>query len=66
MSEGDPFKNPFRWFFHISLLFLFGMVALSLAFQLLGQIWPWLLLVGLIVGGVVAGVAIWRARRQPW
>ena len=66
MSDGDPFKNPFRWFFNACLLLLFGMVALSLALQLLGEIWPWLLLVGSIVGAAVIGVIIWRERRNPW
>ena len=66
MSDEDPFKNPIRSFVKVCVLVLFGMVALTTALQLLAQIWPWLLLIAAIAGGVVIGVAIWRARRQPW
>ncbi|WP_433576807.1 hypothetical protein [Nocardia brasiliensis] len=66
MSDEDPWKHPIRRFFTACLLVLFGMAALSLAVDLLVQIWPWLAGIGIIVGVILIGIAIWRTRRQPW
>ncbi|MCX4098056.1 hypothetical protein [Nocardia sp. alder85J] len=66
MSDKDPFKDPFRWFLNASLFVLFGLVALSLAVNVLRQIWPWLFVIGIIVGGVIVALKIWKERREPW
>ncbi|MGW0056484.1 hypothetical protein [Nocardia nova] len=66
MSEKDPVKDPFRWFLNASLLMLFSAVALTLAVQLLSQIWIWILLIAGTAACVGIGVAIWQARRRPW
>ncbi len=66
MNDKDPFKDPFKWFFNACLLVLFGVAALSVATDLLSRIWPWALGIGLLVGAVAAGIAVWQARRRPW
>lgn len=66
MNDKDPRKDPFQWFFNASLLLLFGVVALTMTLQLLGQIWPWLVLIGVIALAAAVGVAVWRSKRQPW
>lgn len=66
MNDKDPTKNPIAWFFHACLLVLFGVVALSVAIDLLSQIWPWLLTIGILIGGIAVGIAIWQDRRRPW
>jgi uncharacterized membrane protein YdbT with pleckstrin-like domain len=64
--SGSEHKDPAQWFFKACLMVLFGIVALSVAIDLLIQMWPWLVGIGILVGAVFIGVEIWRARRQPW
>ncbi|MCP2290948.1 hypothetical protein [Nocardia amikacinitolerans] len=66
MNEQDPIKDPVNWFFRASLLLLFGAVALTIAIDLLSQIWFPLLVSGLLVIAIGVGIAIWQARRRPW
>ncbi|BCK57864.1 hypothetical protein [Nocardia wallacei] len=65
MSDSEH-KDPIKWFFRACLMVLFGVVALSMTIDILIQIWPWLVGVGILVGIVVVGIEVWRARRQPW
>ncbi|CAM4364668.1 hypothetical protein NONI108955_22765 [Nocardia ninae] len=64
--SGSEHKDPVQWFFKACLMILFGIVALSIAVDLLIQIWPWVVGVGIVVGTVVVGAQLWRERRQPW
>ncbi|WP_405217759.1 hypothetical protein [Agrococcus sp. Ld7] len=45
---------------------LVSVILISLALELLAQIWGWLLLIALIVLAVVAGVWIYRWRSSRW
>lgn len=65
MSGHDEWK-PIERFWHACLLVLFGMIALSVAVELLSQIWQWLVGAALGVGLLAIGIAIWRARSRPW
>lgn len=66
MTDKDPRRSPIEWFVHICLVVLFGAVALSLAMELLAQIWPWLCLIALIAIAIWAGINWWQSRRQQW
>lgn len=60
--------NPGSWptkFFRGSALILGGVVCLQFSLDLLLAIWPWLLLIAVIVAGL--GAAIWWLRqKQNW
>ena len=66
MSEKDPTKNPVQWFGNFCLVVLLGTVALTVAVDLLAQIWPWL--VGMVVFAflIALAVAFYKKWRQPW
>jgi hypothetical protein len=66
MSNHSPSNNPLQWFFNACLLFLFGVIAISVAVHLLQAIWPWVLGFLLVAGGITAGIVIWRFWRRPW
>lgn len=59
-------RSPLEWLLGACLTLLGCAVALSVALWLLAQIWPWLLGLGLAVGGVAAWVRIAAARRRNW
>jgi uncharacterized membrane protein AbrB (regulator of aidB expression) len=55
-----------RSFFHACLLILGGMIALSMAVDVLRCIWPWII-TALVVAGIVYGVVWWiRQRSGKW
>ena len=66
MTDKDFHRNPIEWFFHACLLVLGGAIALAATLELLGQIWPWLVLVGLLIVAAWIGATRWRPRRQQW
>lgn len=43
-----------------------SVVLLSLALQLLAQIWGWLLLIAILAAAVFAGFWFYRKRRDGW
>lgn len=51
-----------RSFFHACLLILGGMIALSLAVDVLRCIWPWL--IGAVAVAAVIYVAVWWVRQR--
>lgn len=60
-----PMRGPFEWLMGVSIALLVAAIALTLAVQLIIAIWPWLVLIGAIGGGLYA--AIWwhfRSRRR--
>ena len=65
MATEQP-KSIFQRLFNICLLLLGGTIALSLALQLLSQIWGWLLLIAGLAGAIWIAVRIVRARRNQW
>ncbi|ASR04344.1 hypothetical protein [Gordonia rubripertincta] len=66
MAEPNPTKNPLDWFARFCLVALFGAVSLTIAVDLLSQIWMWLVV--LAVCGAVVWLAVlwWRSRSRPW
>ncbi|GAA2021750.1 hypothetical protein GCM10009819_00320 [Agromyces tropicus] len=65
MADETPTPTPQR-FFHACLLILGGIVALSLALELLAQFWGWLVLIAgiaLVIWAAVVGVRHWREHR---
>lgn len=66
MSEKDPTENPVQWFGHFCLVALLGTVALTVAVDLLAQIWPWIVLIGVVVLVIAIAVALYKKWRQPW
>jgi hypothetical protein len=62
----DPVKGPFEWLFTLCLLLLGSAIALNLAIALLAQIWPWLVLFGLLAGTVAAALWVRSERRRRW
>ena len=66
MTDKDFHRNAIEWFFHACLLALGGAIALVTTLELLGQIWPWLVLIGLLVAAVWVGASRLRSRRQRW
>lgn len=65
-QEPKAMKNPIEWLFHMALLVLGAVVALTLALQLLAAIWMWVVGAGLVVGGALAWYRIASARRRNW
>jgi len=65
-KEQQVSQNPIEWLFHAALLVLGTVVALTFALQLLAAIWPWLVGIGLLVGGGWVAGAVARARRRDW
>jgi hypothetical protein len=65
VSVDNP-KTLAQRFFMFCLLILGGILALSLALEVLARIWGWLLLIGLLVGCVWVAIAILQARRNRW
>jgi hypothetical protein len=45
---------------------LLGAIFLTLALELVAQIWGWLVLIAVIVAGAWGGVVVWRRRRDGW
>ena len=66
MSKESPPNNPMSWFFNACILLLFGMIALSVVVDLLRCIWPWILCIALVGGGITAGFIACRIWRKPW
>jgi hypothetical protein len=66
MSNHSPSNNPIQWFFNACLLILFGVIALSVAIDLLQAIWHWVLGFILLAAGIAAGIIAWRIWRRPW
>ncbi|MDG4668664.1 hypothetical protein [Mycobacterium sp. 236(2023)] len=64
--NSSPPSNPVQWFFNACLLILFGVVALSVAVDLLQAIWYWVLGMLLLGGGIATAVIAWRIWRKPW
>lgn len=64
--NSSPPPNPVQWFFNACLLILFGVVALSVAVDLLQAIWYWVLGILLLGGGIAIAVIAWRIWRKPW
>ncbi|OKX84259.1 hypothetical protein [Corynebacterium glutamicum] len=61
-------SNPSSWpvkFFRGSALILGGVICLQISLELLLAIWPWLLLIAVIVAGVLS-VIWWLRQRQNW
>jgi uncharacterized membrane protein YdbT with pleckstrin-like domain len=66
MSNHSPSNNPIKWFFNTCLLLLFGVIALSVAIDLLRTNWPWFLGIFIIAGIVVVAAIAWQHWRRPW
>lgn len=69
-SEDEPeegaVRGPIEWLFNACLLLLGCAIALTFTLSLLAQIWPWLVLIGLVVGGVAVWVRLAANRRRDW
>lgn len=66
MSDG-PSLSPMHRFFRASLLLLGGVIAITLALQLLSQIWPWIVLIlslGIMSYSIYVSYRWWRDRNQ--
>lgn len=61
MSETPP-TSPAKRIFQATLFLLGAAIALTLAIDLMAQIWPWLLLGS--IGVAAIWIAIWWHRRQ--
>lgn len=48
------------------LLILAGVVALTIAFDLLARIWGWIVLTFLLLAVAWGGLRVWRSRRNRW
>lgn len=59
-------RGPFEWLFNAALLVLGTAIALTIALQLLAQIWPWLLGAALLIAGAVIVIRIGINRRRQW
>ena len=55
-----------EWLFGLCLLLLGCAIALNLAIALLAQIWPWLVLFGLLAGGTALALFVRSERRRRW
>lgn len=65
MSDNSGKRSPVEMFFRMSLYVFAGLVLLQLSLALLAEIWPWLLGVGIIAGGI--GITVWWLRhRNTW
>lgn len=62
----DPIKSPFEWLFTLCLLLLGCAIALNLAIALPAQIWPWVVLLGLVAGGIALALFVRSERRRRW
>ena len=62
----DPIKSPLEWLFTVCLMLLGCAIALNVAVALLARIWPWIVLIGLIVGGIAAALFLRSERRRRW
>jgi len=62
----DPVKSPLEWLFTLCLLLLGCAIALNLAIALLAKIWLWLVLFGLIAGGIALALFVRSERRRRW
>ena len=67
MADKEPTpKYLVRHFFDLCLLLLGGVIALSVALQLLAQFWGWIVLIAVLIAAIWALVAILRFRRNRW
>jgi hypothetical protein len=67
IGEPDPGPgNPFAWLLNAALMLLGAAIALSLALQLLADIWMWLVGIAVLVGLVLGAVQLHRRRSTKW
>lgn len=64
-ASSDP-QSMISKFVTACLLILVGVVALTLALDLLAKIWPWLVLIAALVGAVAVAIWIVRHRQNRW
>jgi len=65
MLDNSNRRSPVETFFRLSLYVFAGLVLLQLSLALLAEIWPWLLGIGAIAGGI--SIAVWWLRhRNTW
>lgn len=62
----DPVRSPIEWLFTACLMLLGCAIVLNLAVALLARIWPWIVLLGLIGGGIALAVFLRSERRRRW
>ena len=59
-------KNLISKFVTACVLFLVGVVALTIALDLLAKIWPWLALIAGLAGALAVMTWIVRRRQSRW
>jgi len=59
-------KNPFEWLLRTCLLLLGCAILLTLTINLLANIWPWVLALGLAIAVVAGVIRIASDRRRKW
>lgn len=59
-------RSPLQWLLHAALLLLAAAIVLQLAVSLLTHLLPWIVGLGVVVGGGYVGWRIRDATRRRW